>query len=409
MADKDINPAAGAAEDSREPFAAFVVDDQTASVITPIIEEYGWPRKRVQRGTLETAIRALGIMEPPKLLIVDLEKSKNPVDGIMVLSETCGENTFIIALGEINDVQLYRDLISAGANDYILKPVKSKTMSSAITKGFLFFHDQGTAGPSGPCKMCTIIGVRGGIGASLLATNTAWIIANEFKRPTALLDLDIHFGTSALTFDLEPGRGLADALEDPTRVDDLFIERAMIKVNDTLSILGSEMPFEDPFFPDTTALNHLVATLKGKVGNLIVDLPRGMAGEHAHLLEESTDIILVAELALAATRDIIRFLSFIKNVAPKAKLHVVLNACHCDGAQEVSLKDFEASIETKVTWIMPMDAKVVLNAVRKGKVLPEISKDSKLVQTIRNIAQDLTGLKTKPKAKGAGKWSLKKK
>ena len=409
MADKDINPAPGAAEDDREPFAAFVMDDQTASVITPIIEGYGWPRKRVQRGTLETAIRALGIMEPPKLLIVDLEKSKNPVDEITALSETCGENTFIIALGETNDVQLYRDLVSSGVNDYILKPVKSETMSSAITKGFLSFHDKGTTGPSGPCKMCIIIGVRGGIGASLLATNAAWIIANEFKRPTALLDLDIHFGTSALTFDLEPGRGLADALEDPTRVDELFIERAMIKVNDTLSILGSEMPFEDAFFPDAMALNHLVATLKSKVGNLIVDLPRGMAGEQAHLLEESTDIVLVTELALAATRDTIRFLGFIKNTAPQAKFHVVVNACHCDGGQEVSLRDFEASIETKVKWIMPMDTKVVLNAVKKGKVLPEVSKNSKLVQTIRNIAQDLTGLKTRPKTKGAGKWSLKKK
>jgi len=409
MADQETKPAAGAAEDNREPFAAFVVDDQTASIITPIIEEYGWPRKRVQKGTLESAIRALGIMEPPKLLVVDIEKSRDPIGEITTLTETCGPNTFIIALGETNDVQLYRELINAGVNDYILKPVKPETMSAAISRGFLALHDKGAGGPSGPGKMCTIIGVRGGIGTSLLATNVAWIIANEFKRSTALLDLDIHFGTSALSFDLEPGRGLADALEDPTRIDELFIERAMVKVDEKLSILGSEMPFEDPFFPDPTALNHLVATMKNKVSNLVVDLPRNLAGEHSHLLEESTHIILLSELALAATRDTIRFLAFAKNVAPQAKVYVVLNTCHGEGNEEVSLKDFEASIETKAKWIMPMDTKVVLNAVKKGKVLPEVSKDSKLVQTIRSIAQELTGMQAAPKTKGGGKWSLKKK
>ena len=409
MVDSNFNPGSDAPEDNREPFAAFVMDDQTASVITPIVEEYGWERKRVQKGTVETSIRALGIMEAPKLLVVDLEKSKNPVDEITTLAEICGQTTYIIALGETNDVQLYRDLIAAGVNDYILKPLKSETMAAAITKGFLSFHTKESGGPSGPSKMLTIIGVRGGIGASMLATNTAWIIANEFKRQTALLDLDIHFGTSALTFDLEPGRGLADALEDPTRVDELFIERAMIKVNETLSILGSEMPFEDPFYPDATALNHLITTLKGKLGYLIVDLPRGMAGEHAHLLEESTNIILVTELALAATRDTIRFLGFIKGVAPKANVQVLVNTCHAEGAEEVSMKDFEASIETKVKWIMPMDSKVVMNAVKRGKVLPEVGKDSKLVQTIRSVAQDLTGIKSMSKSKGGGKWSLKKK
>lgn len=403
----DTNTKTKAKEDTREPFAAFVRDDATAAILIPIVEDYGWQKKRVQKGTLENATRALGIMEPPKLLVVDLEKSKNPADDMSALLEACGDQTFVIALGETNDVQLYRDLIAAGVNDYILKPVTHDVMASAISKGFLAANAIDVdGGPKTPNSMCTVIGVRGGIGASLLATTVSWIIANEYKRQTALLDLDIHFGTSALSFDIEPGRGLADALEDPTRVDELFIERAMVKVNDNLTILGSEMPFEETFEADPAALNNLVIVLKKKSSYLMVDLPRGLAGQHSHVLEESNDILLVTELALAATRDTIRFLGFLKNVAPKANIHVVVNYGHGVGIEEVSLKDFETSIEAKINWILPSDPKVILNAVKKGKVLPEISKDSKLVRTMRQIAQDLTGLKKRPKQKG--KWSLKK-
>lgn len=399
MADLNI-PSAG---DDREPFAAFLGDDESAAVISPIAEEYGWKKKRVQKGTLESAIRSLGIVDPPKLLIIDLGKSDKSLEEVQALVDSCNGETFIIAIGETNDVKFYRELMAAGVQDYILKPLTRDVMASAISRAFISVNEPEKAGRPGgatPNRMTTVIGVRGGVGASTLATNLAWIISHEFMRTTALLDLDIHFGTSALSFDLEPGRGLADALEDPTRIDELFIERAMIKVGEIFSILGSEMPFEDPFNPDPRALSHLVQTLKNKVNYMVVDLPRGMAGEHPALLEESDEIILVTELALAATRDTIRFLAFLKNIAPKAKVRVVVNSSHLAGSEEVSLKDFETSIETKVDYQMPSEPKLILNAVKQGKVLPEVGKDSRLVKVLRTIAHDVTGLKNAPKKKG---------
>src|SRR3546814_3700897 len=80
-----------------------------------------------------------------------------------------------------------------------------------------------------PRLTTAVIGARGGVGASSIATSLAWLLAEKENRSTALLDLDVHFGTGAMAFDLEPGRGLADALENPSRIDGLFIERAMLR------------------------------------------------------------------------------------------------------------------------------------------------------------------------------------
>src|SRR3546814_12937585 len=66
-----------------------------------------------------------------------------------------------------------------------------------------------------PHHLTAVVGVRGGVGASLVSTSLAWTISEQAGRQTGLLDLDVHFGTGALPLDLEPGRGLIAAIGTP--------------------------------------------------------------------------------------------------------------------------------------------------------------------------------------------------
>src|SRR5690606_22453836 len=102
-----------------------------------------------------------------------------------------------------------------------------------------------------------VVGTRGGVGASTLATSLAWLFSTDHKLPTALLDLHVHFGTGALALDLEPGRGLPDGIASPTRIDGLFIERARIRANDRRSSLSAEAPISAPLLTDGAAFAQL--------------------------------------------------------------------------------------------------------------------------------------------------------
>ena len=116
---------------------------------------------------------------------------------------------------------------------------------------------RGEAQVDKPHIMAAVIGVRGGVGASTIATSLAWLLGEKAHRSTALLDLDVHFGTGALALDLEPGRGLTDAIENPSRIDGLFIERAMVRANERLSVLSAEAPIHQPLVTDGTAFFQL--------------------------------------------------------------------------------------------------------------------------------------------------------
>ncbi len=50
------------------------------------------------------------------------------------LAEVCDEGTQVIALGDVNDVELYRSLIASGVHDYLVKPVSAEAMAAALTR-----------------------------------------------------------------------------------------------------------------------------------------------------------------------------------------------------------------------------------------------------------------------------------
>lgn len=290
------------------------------------------------------------------------------------LAEVCEPGTMVIAVGQENDIDLYRNLISSGVQEYLVKPVTTEQIRECIlvaentlrmsTEAEVPVNENETD------KLIAIVGMRGGVGASTIASSCAWIIANDLKRNTALLDMDIYFGTDALTFDLEPGRGLCDALENPSRIDGLFIERAMIRQSPTLSILGAEASLNDPTYTDPSAMSHLLTELKHNFNYVVLDLPRNMAAEYPLMLSEADEIILVSDLSLAAARDMIRFQALCKTVAPDATVKVLLNKVAGPGLVEVDKKDFEASVERSADWEIPLDNKLMVQVSRSGKPCP---------------------------------------
>jgi len=386
--------------EEREAFGAYVCDSETAALIESLAQEHGWPEERIHKGGIANAVRSLSVMRSPEFLIVDLSECEEPRADISALADVCEPGTVVLAIGSMNDVQLYRDLVASGIHDYLLKPVDPGDLRDSVSLML-----SAMAAPAEPepepqkstHRTIAVIGARGGVGATTIATSMGWILAEEISCETALLDLDIHFGTTALAFDLEPGRGLSDALDNPNRVDSLFIDRATLKVTERLSVLGSELPLSETMAFDPTAANHLQEELAKSFETLIVDLPRSMAGVNATGLNGFSDFVVVTDLTLAATRDTIRLLAFLKQHAPNATTHLVANKVPPTAQQEVGQKDFEASIERELDLVIPLDVKSAVAAAKEGKTLPQAAKSSKSVNQIRALARRFGG--EKPDAK----------
>lgn len=378
---------------NRDTFNAYICDDGALDVLRPVVIEMGWQPEKCNKGGLRNAVQSLSITASPNILMVDLSESGDPLSDINALAEVCEPGTVVIAVGQVNDVRLYRDLLASGIHDYLLKPLSPGQVRDALVNAQAIFaspkhHDPSTAKRH---ISTAVIGTRGGVGASTLATSLAWLFSADEKMPTALLDLDVHFGTGALALDLEPGRGLTDAIENPSRIDGLFIERAMIRANDNLAILSAEAPMSSPLMTDGAAFVQLEEEFRQAFEMTVIDLPRNMLINFPHLLADVNVVLLVAEMTLASTRDAIRILSWLKTNASHVQPIVIANKVQA-GVSEISKADFEASIERKIGFSIPFDIKAATNAAKLGQTFADANRSAKAGVVIRDVAKAVMGI-----------------
>ena len=388
---------------NRDPFSAYICDDAALDVIRPVVIEMGWAPEKCNKGGLRNAVQSLSVSASPAILLVDLSESGDPLNDINALAEVCEPGTVVIAIGQVNDVRLYRDLLASGIHDYLLKPLSPQQMHDALGQALAQFMAPKSGDADGAKRHIStaVVGTRGGVGASTLATSLAWLFSDHHKAATALLDLDVHFGTGALALDLEPGRGLTDAIENPSRIDPLFIERAMVRAADNLSILSAEAPINQPLMTDGAAFVQLEDEFRQAFEMTVIDLPRNMLINFPQLLADVNLVVLTCELTLASARDTIRILAWLKTNASHAHPMIVANKVQ-PGLSEISKADFEASIERKVDFVVPYDVKAAANAAKLGQVFVDANRSSKATAAIRQIAERVMGVSNEDDVAAAG-------
>src|SRR5262249_39920696 len=151
-------------------------------------------------------------------------------------------------------------------------------------------------------KLVTFIGARGGVGTTTMAVNLAWFLASRQKRRVALVDLDLQSGDCALMLNVKPTEGMREALENPLRVDSIFLERSMIPHGERLFVLASEEPFREQLRVEPEAIEHLLTVVRSQFHYVIVDV-KDMTQAYCQRAVDLAEIrVLVADQTLRSVR-----------------------------------------------------------------------------------------------------------
>jgi pilus assembly protein CpaE len=383
-------------------FMAFVMDDASSESLRGWVERQGWPQATVQNGGVALFSDMLEQAAPPRLVVVDLDGQTNLNDTCARLVSLCGQDTKIIAIGSTNDIGLYRQMIGSGISDYLVKPLNHDVLDQALRLSHEKTQQQKDERAEKTCKLIYIIGTRGGIGATTLAVNLAWLLANEDKQQTALIDLDLQFGNGALALDIEPSRGLRDIVGSPSRVDSLMVASAMIACGSRLSVLSAEESIEDAIIMDAGAVQAVMQDMRENFDYVIVDVPRHLIATQRRLIAEASAVIVVSEQSLVGIRDTLRIKMALKSIDPTLPL-LVATARHAkDRPAHIDVATFEKNSQGKIDFTIPEENKLALEAANLGKTVAAMAPNSASVKAYRAILQQLLG--KQPDKKKSGGW-----
>jgi pilus assembly protein CpaE len=344
----------------------------------------------IQLGGLQSAVEHYTGQVTPNLLIVETRlQGQAAIAEIDRLAEVCDPTTKVVIVGRVNDVELYRELIRRGVSEYLVAPVSPLHLIEVIS-GLYLSPD---AAPIG--RVVSFIAARGGAGSSTLAHNTGWSIAERLHINTAIVDLDLPFGTVSLDFNEEPGQGVADALSAPERLDDVLLDRLLQKAGEHLSLFTAPAMLERDYDAAAEAYETVIEAVRQMTPCVILDLPHMWAPWMRGTLLASDDVVIVATPDLASLRNGKAIVDLLKQNRPNdAPPKLVLNQVGVPKRPEIPAKDFAETIGVQPSLLIPFEPGLFGAAANNGQMLMEVQPRSQTAEGIRTLSELLTGRTT---------------
>jgi len=337
-------------------------------------------------GGLSKAIDHFQSAATPNLVIIEaLDGGPELFGQLGELAEVCDPSTKVIIIGRVNDIGLYRELMSQGVSDYIVRPKSPLNLIQSIAELYI----DPSAPPIG--KTIAFVGARGGVGSSTIAHNVAWSAAEEFHSDTVIIDLDLPFGTASLDFEQDPTSGLVEALSSPERLDDVLLDRLLQKHTDRLSLFTAPNLLDRDYDLDDQAFETVVDVVRGSAPTIVIDVPHVWTGWSKRLLQTADEIVITAAPDLASFRNTKNLVDIISGARPNdASPTLVLNQFD-PKVSSVQAEQFVEHVGITPAVIIGWEPQLFHAAATNAAPIMEVGEKTKTAQGLRDLAAQVLG------------------
>src|SRR6188508_333478 len=378
---------------------AFCASPETAAAMQAASEDRRMTKAhlKVQMGGIAAATEAYRASATPNVVIIESDGHGDELlNGLDTLAEVCDAGTRVIAVGHLNDILLYREMVRRGISDYLIAPVGPVELIRAVS-GLFYAAD---AKPVG--RTLAVVGAKGGVGASTVAHNIAWAIARDVHLDAVLADHDLPFGTAGLDFNQDPPQGIADAVMSPDRIDTGFVDRLLSKCTDHLSLLAAPATLDRVYDFGTDAFDAVFDTLRSTMPCIVLDIPHQWSGWTKRALIGADDILIVAAPDLASLRNTKNLFDLLKAARPNDRPPLYcLNQVGVPKRPEINASEFAKAIESQPIVSIPFDPQMFGSAANNGQMIAEIAPSHRTTEMFLQIAQRLTGRGETKKPRGS--------
>lgn len=323
---------------------------------------------------------------PDVLIVEEVGNDKEMIEDLARLAEVCEPTTKVVIIGHLNDISLYRMLIQQGISEYLLYPINAAQVLETLDDILIDPDDPQTG------KVIAFYGARGGVGSSTIAQNTAWLLSQMRNDEVALVDTDLAYGTSALSFNVDTRQTLVDALSQPKRLDSALLDRFMVKLDSGMMLLSAPAKLESNMPISIEAIEKVLDLSREMASCVIVDMPHRWSPWIERVLTDADETVIVATPDLSSFRDVKSIVDTIgKKRGEDAPLTILFNFVDAYRKTQLSTKDFQETLGIKPKASIPFDPALFGVASNNGQMLDQVNKSHKVVEILQDFACKISG------------------
>lgn len=339
----------------------------------------------IQMGGAPAAIAHYQESPTPNLIILESSSSQAALTAELdELAQSCDPGTKVVVVGQTNDVVLYRDLMRRGVSEYLVMPIAPFELMECLSG----LYNNPDTDPVG--QVLAFMGAKGGVGSSTICHNVAWTLSEALSSDIVIADMDLAFGTTGLDFNQDPVQGIADALQNPERLDEVLLDRLLTTCSKHLAIFAAPVVLDRDYELTPEDCETVIDVVRQNVPFVAVDLPHAWTPWTKQLLLQADELVITAVPDLANLRNAKNIIDNMKaarkNDSPP---RLILNMANMQKRPEITVKEFESALGVETLAVIDFDCESFGQAANNGQMVEEFNAKAKSVQSFHDIAMAL--------------------
>ena len=322
----------------------------------------------------------------PELLIVEQPADRAAIPSLIKKLMEALPGTAIILANASADSAAILEAIRAGARDYVYPPF-DQALSNAVLRLEATPAKTSAGIARAESKVVGFLAVKGGCGATTVATHAAISLARESGKPTGLADFDLNCGMIRFLTKARNQHTVVDAANNAHRLDESFWSALVSQCSGVEVLASPGLAAGADGCPDTSGFGPVLRFMRSRYAWSLIDLGRGAQGLPAGLLKYFDELFLVTTPDRIALSQAKRVADYLRHGCGFRAIHLVVNRDPGLGAVEVG--EIEALTGLDVYSTVKDSEDEVHEALLAGRLITD---NTRLGGQFRALTRRLAGL-----------------
>lgn len=354
---------------------------------------------KVQQWTSSMAEKgALAVKTVPDVIIIDESpESGNLLSRVRTIKENFPQASLFVVSAN-RDPQNIIDAMKAGASEYLVEPVEGRVLQNAIEEVRARLASSGRLAQG---NVYSFISAKGGVGATVLAVNTAAALAIDKKGAVALIDISLQSGDASVLLDVLPQRTILDISQNIHRLDVSLLRGVMLSHNTGLNFLAAPQNPEDADEIHSDHIAKILDLAKRLYDHIIIDCPSMQINECTiEAFRRSDKVFMLTDMSVTSVRNVVRLKKLINKLGiDGGKIEVVINRFVKNNV--LSVEEIEKNLDKPLYWMVPNEGFAeMVSSINRGVPLVKQASGSIFSRNIHQLIQKFNNQLDEPKFRG---------